>query len=60
VDVPAGLGKTAMAVLNDIDIDRFIRDVENSDAQVFWRAYGGSPNETDDTGADPAGKGATP
>jgi hypothetical protein len=47
-----------MAVLNDID--RFIRDVENSDVQVFWRAYGGSPNETDDTGADPAGKGATP
>jgi len=33
---------------NDIDIDRFIREVEDSDVRVFWRDYG-----------DPK-KGATP
>ncbi|RIK62283.1 MAG: CRISPR-associated helicase/endonuclease Cas3 [Planctomycetota bacterium] len=25
---------------NDIDIDRFVREVEDSDARVFWRAWG--------------------
>ncbi|MCP9439626.1 MAG: CRISPR-associated helicase Cas3' [Nitrospira sp.] len=34
---------------NDIDIDRFIRDVEDSDVQVFWRDYG----ETEGTKAEP-------
>ncbi|MBW1983040.1 MAG: CRISPR-associated helicase Cas3', partial [Deltaproteobacteria bacterium] len=32
---------------NDIDIDRFIRDVEQTDVRVFWRDYGESPNETE-------------
>ncbi len=32
---------------NDIDIDRFIRDVEDSDVRVFWRDYGKTPNEID-------------
>lgn len=33
---------------NDIDIDRFVRDVEDSDVQIFWREYGKTPNETDE------------
>lgn len=33
---------------NDIDIDRFIRDVQDSDVRVFWRDYGVSPNETEE------------
>jgi CRISPR-associated endonuclease/helicase Cas3 len=32
---------------NDIDIDRFVRDIEDSDVRVFWREYGKTPNETD-------------
>jgi len=31
---------------NDIDIDRFVRDVEESDVRVFWRDCGETPNET--------------
>ncbi len=27
---------------NDIDIDRFIRDVENTDVRVFWRTWDGA------------------
>jgi CRISPR-associated endonuclease/helicase Cas3 len=38
---------------NDLDIDRFIRDVEESDVQVFWRDYGETPNETDEKEAQP-------
>jgi CRISPR-associated endonuclease/helicase Cas3 len=30
---------------NDIDIDRFVRDVEDSDVRVFWRDYDETPNE---------------
>ncbi len=37
---------------NDIDIDRFIRDVEDSDVQVFWRDYGETPNETEEKKAE--------
>lgn len=32
---------------NDIDIDRFVREVEDSDVRVFWRDYGETPNERD-------------
>lgn len=39
---------------NDIDIDRFIRDVEESDVRVFWRDYGKTPNETDGEDEEPA------
>ena len=39
---------------NDIDIDRFVRDVEESDVRVFWRDYGETPNETDKRKAEPA------
>lgn len=39
---------------NDIDIDRFIRDVEESDVRVFWRDYGKNPNEADDKEAESA------
>lgn len=39
---------------NDIDIDRFIRDVEESDVQVFWRDFGATLNETDDKEAESA------
>lgn len=41
---------------NDIDIDRFIRDVEDSDVHVFWRNYGKTPNETEEKKAEPAAK----
>jgi CRISPR-associated endonuclease/helicase Cas3 len=41
---------------NDIDIDRFIRDVEDSDVQVFWRKYEKTPNETEEKKAEPAAK----
>ena len=39
---------------NDIDIDRFIRDVEDSDVQVFWRDYGATPQGTDGKVPEPA------
>lgn len=39
---------------NDIDIDRFIRDVEESDVRVFWRDYGKNPNEADGKEAESA------
>jgi CRISPR-associated endonuclease/helicase Cas3 len=39
---------------NDIDIDRFVRDVEDSDVRVFWRDFSGSPNETEEKEAEPA------
>lgn len=29
---------------NDIDIDRFVRDVDDSDVQVFWREIAGVPD----------------
>lgn len=38
----------------DIDIDRFIRDVEDSDVRVFWRDFDKTPNETSEHGAEPA------
>lgn len=38
---------------NYIDIDRFVRDVEDSDVRVFWRDYGHTPNETDEKEAEP-------
>jgi CRISPR-associated endonuclease/helicase Cas3 len=41
---------------NDIDVDRFIRDVDDSDVQVFWRDYGETPNETDEQEAQPAAR----
>ncbi|MCP9470621.1 MAG: CRISPR-associated helicase Cas3' [Nitrospira sp.] len=41
---------------NDLDIDRFIRDVEDSDVQVFWRKYEKTPNETEEKKAEPAAK----
>ncbi|GIW54964.1 MAG: hypothetical protein KatS3mg082_1368 [Nitrospiraceae bacterium] len=41
---------------NDIDIDRFIRDIEDSDVQVFWRDYGKTPNETDEKAVERAPK----
>lgn len=39
---------------NDIDIDRFVREVEGSDVRVFWRDYGETPSETNDKEAEPA------
>lgn len=30
---------------NDLDIDRFIRETENSDVQVFWRIFEEDPND---------------
>jgi CRISPR-associated endonuclease/helicase Cas3 len=39
---------------NDIDIDRFIRDVENSDVRVFWRDYRDNPNESQNKAAEGA------
>jgi CRISPR-associated endonuclease/helicase Cas3 len=41
---------------NDIDIDCFVRDVEDSDVRVFWRDYGKTPNETDEKAVNPAPK----
>lgn len=29
---------------NDIDIDRYVREVEDSDVQVFWRDWDGEPS----------------
>src|SRR5579885_164316 len=29
---------------NDIDIDRYVREVEDSDVQVFWREWDGEPS----------------
>lgn len=31
---------------NDIDIDRFVREIEDSDVRVFWRDWDQSRNET--------------
>lgn len=45
---------TADLAGNDIDIDRFIRDVEETDVRVFWRDYGETPNETDGKDAETA------
>jgi len=45
---------TADLVGNDIDIDRFVREIDASDVQVFWRDYGETPNATDDKEAEPA------
>lgn len=39
---------------SDIDIDRFVREFEDSDVRVFWRDYGETPNETDEREAEPA------
>jgi CRISPR-associated endonuclease/helicase Cas3 len=39
---------------NDIDIDRFIRGIEETDVRVFWRDYGEMPNETNDKNAETA------
>lgn len=39
---------------NEIDIDRFVRDVDESDVRVFWRDYGTTPQETDVDDAQPA------
>lgn len=39
---------------SDINIDRFVRDVEDSDVQIFWRDYGETPNQTDNKEARPA------
>lgn len=41
---------------SDIDIDRFVREVEESDVRVFWRDYGETPNATDDKENEPAPK----
>lgn len=38
---------------NDIDVDRFVRDIEDSDVHVFWRDYGETPNATDGRKAEP-------
>jgi CRISPR-associated endonuclease/helicase Cas3 len=38
---------------NDLDIDRFVRDVEDSDVRVFWRDYGNTPNETENSDTEP-------
>lgn len=34
---------------NDIDIDRFVREVEDSDVRVFWRDYGDPKKDTPNT-----------
>lgn len=39
---------------NDIDIDRFVREVEDSDVRAFWRDYDKTPNATDGKDAEPA------
>lgn len=39
---------------NDIDIDRFVREVDQSDVRVFWRDCADTPNETDDKAVEPA------
>jgi CRISPR-associated endonuclease/helicase Cas3 len=38
---------------NDIDIDRFVRDIEDTDVRVFWRDYGKTPNEGEGNAAQP-------
>jgi CRISPR-associated endonuclease/helicase Cas3 len=37
---------------NDIDIDRYVRDIDFSDVQVFWRDYDDTPNETENKSAE--------
>lgn len=42
---------------NDIDIDRYVREVEDSDVRVFWRDYGdpkkgATPNDINSEGRD--------
>jgi CRISPR-associated endonuclease/helicase Cas3 len=39
---------------SDIDIDRFVRDVDETDVQVFWRDYHKTPNRTDGKDVEPA------
>lgn len=39
---------------HDIDIDRFIRDVEDSDVRVFWRDDEQTPHQTEEPAAVPA------
>lgn len=39
---------------NDIDIDRFVREIEGSDVHVFWRDYSGTPNGSDGNEAEAA------
>jgi CRISPR-associated endonuclease/helicase Cas3 len=39
---------------NDIDIDRFVREIEGSDVHVFWRDYNGTPNGSDANEAESA------
>ncbi len=41
---------------NDIDIDRFIRNIDESDVRVFWRDYDKTPNATENKEAEPAPK----
>lgn len=39
---------------NDIDIDRFVREIDETDVQVFWRNYGQTPNATVERDMEPA------
>jgi CRISPR-associated endonuclease/helicase Cas3 len=39
---------------SDIDIDRFVRDMDETDVQVFWRDYDKTPNEIDGKDVEPA------
>ncbi len=32
---------------NDIDIDRYVRDVDDTDVRAFWRKFEGDPNDRD-------------
>jgi CRISPR-associated endonuclease/helicase Cas3 len=41
---------------NDIDIDRFVRELEDSDVRVFWRDYGETPKETEDKESEPVAR----
>lgn len=50
---------------NDIDIDRFVREVEDSDVRAFWRDYGdpkkgATPNRIGGKDADDDNPGAEP
>jgi CRISPR-associated endonuclease/helicase Cas3 len=46
---------------NDIDIDRFVREVEDSDVRVFWRDYGDPKNRATPNNINGEGKdGGTP
>lgn len=39
---------------NDIDIDRFVRNVDETDVKVFWREFEGDPNGTESESAQSA------